>query len=86
MYGEFDGTDVRPGDPVHVVGRRGRRDVLTVHRLDVLSGIGGLVLSRLRSKVPGEVLVAQWTRRLVVILTSALLLLLVGQQVWMLLR
>jgi hypothetical protein len=85
MHGDLDGDDLREGDAVHVVGHRGRQDVLAVHQVEVLSGTGGLVLSRLRPRAPADVLAAQWTRVLARVGTTVLLVL-AGQQLWTLLH
>lgn len=85
MRGDVDSDEVRAGDPVRVRGRRGRHGVLTVHRMEVLSGIGGIVVRRVRAEASAQAQAAELARPLVLIGTASLLLL-IGQQLWTLLR
>jgi hypothetical protein len=85
LNGDTEGDDVRPGDPVRVVGRRDRHGVLAVNRVEVLSGIGGVVVSTVRPTTPPDLQTARWTRRLTV--TAATVLVpLIALQLWTLLH
>jgi hypothetical protein len=85
LNGDTEGDDVRPGDAVRVIGRRDRAGLLVVRRVEVLSGIGGDVVSTVRPGMSSDVLAAQWTARLLnsTVLAVAIL---VAVQVWTLLR
>jgi translation initiation factor IF-1 len=83
MPGAIDTGSVRAGDAVTVSGRCGRRGVLIVHQVDVLSGAGGLVMTRLRPRAPLRARMASWSRNLGTV-STVVLLLLVGWQLWLL--
>jgi hypothetical protein len=84
LNGDTAGDDVRPGDAVRVIGRRDRSGLLVVRRVEVLSGVGGDVVSTVRPSPSPELLAAQWTRGLAAAGVIALAFL-IAVQVWTLL-